>query len=270
MNNLTDLAQTILHEGNSGTYKLTLDDFRELYRIISEIHDEKIEDTYILLLTEYALVKFKISPNIIIRVLSEKTLSKKDFEIVLSPIFEGNLKPITWLAFGWTEILNNWKIFTIISLSFYFLFYRPQNFQGINTINQLLIDANALFISIFVLFTISQNQELLTNRNLIKQGEIHRLLQNDYYITSISIFSLTLAFISSALLTLSPLPEIFSPITKETFSLGIFTIALTHIALLALLDCFLSVTRYYLKITRTRVEMQMYTLLMSKDNEKDK
>jgi len=276
MNNLKVIAQNIVKGDEKGVYSLTLDEFQGLYRLVTALcqnQNKKIGETHILLLTESALIKFSVAPKIVIQITHNKNLSKKDFEVVMFPIFEGNVKPITLGAFIWTEFLHNWWIFILVSILFFLLFYSNNNFSGATTINQLLIQANALFISIFVLFTISQNRELLTSRELVRKGQTHQLMQNDYYITSFAIFSLVLAFISSSILTLpiNTLNTLITiPVINFSFFLATVAIALTHFALLILLDCFLAITHYYIKVMRTGLEAKMFTQLMGEQSEDEK
>jgi hypothetical protein len=269
MDKLNFIAQNIVQGDQKAVYELSLEEFQEVYRHVARLcqdQNKKIGETHILLLTENALIKFSIS-KIVIQINHKKNLSRKDFDVVISPKFEGNVKPITWRAFIWTELVHNWWILISVSLLFYFLFYANNNFSGISTINQLLIESNSLFISIFVLFTISQNRDLLTNKELVRKGLTHRLMQNDYYITSSAISSLVLAFISSSILTLPTNITISIPVINFSFFRATIAIALTHIALLILLDCFIAITNYYLKVMRTALESKMFVQLMDEHSE---
>lgn len=270
MNNLKSLAQEIVEGDATATYSISLTEFKELYRNIARMCEEsnkKIGETRILLLTESAIVKFSIAPNIILQINHDKNLSRKDFDIVISSVIEGNVRPISWRAFIWTEIRHGWWIFLIVSIIFYLFYYKESNFPGISTINQLLVDATSLFISIFVLFTISQNRDLLSNKELVRKGFTHQLMQNDFYITSLAIASLICTFTSSSILTQINPTITKIPILNVSFQTGFIAIFLTHIAMLFLLDCFMSVTRYYLKVIRTAIEGQMYVELMGKGSQ---
>lgn len=273
MNKLEAYSKNIVEGEKKGVYVLSLAEFQELYKLVSRLseqRDKKIGETYILLLTENALVRFSLAQKIIIQVSHNQTLSKTDFNIVISPKFEGNINPITWKAFIWTEFRQNWLIILFITVLFFLLFYMTNNFAGISKINELLIQSNSLFISIFILFTISQNRELLTNKELTRQGITHRLMQNDYYITSFAILSLSLALCSSAILTLPTNTMSSFALANSFYSMGTIAIGLTHLALILLLVCFLSVTKYYLKVMRAGMESKMYEQLMNeqeKENE---
>ena len=265
MNNIKSLAKEIVEGEATATHGISLDEFRELYRVVVRMCEEnnnKIGETRILLLTESAIVRFSIAPNIIFQINHDKNLSKKDFDIVISPVIEGNIRPISWGSFVWTEFRHGWWIFLLVSIVFYFFFYKESNFSGISTINQLLVDATSLFISIFVLFTISQNRDLLTNKELVRKGFTHQLMQNDYFITSLAITSLICTFTSSSILAQTNPSIINIPFLNKSFQVGFIAIFLTHVAMLFLLDCFISVTRYYLKVIRTAIEGQMYVELM--------
>ena len=263
------LAHEIVHGKAKGTTRITLDEFKELYREVAQLaesQNHQLGRTYILLLTELALVQFSLSKELILRVSNNRPIRKNDFDIVITPIFEGNVKPIPWRAFIWTEIRHNFKILLPIFILFLYLLSQDELFTTTKVVNQMLIEANALFIGIFVLFTISQNRDLLASRELIKQGITHQLMQNDYYITCIAIISLILAFISTASISgvSNFLDDIVAlPNADLLKNISYLPHLLTSISLVLLIDCLLAVTRYYLYVLGTAIEGQMYIELMS-------
>lgn len=273
MPDIRSLASSIM-TGKSGTDVISMDDFKKLYRFLERSIQEqngKLGETYILLLTEQALVRFQINQNFILRVTDNKrALNKKDFDVVLTPRFEGNTKPIPLRAFIWTEIVQNWWILFPISIIFFFLFSHDQTNSNLQTINQMLVEANALFIGIFVLFTITQNRELLASRELVKNGLTHQLMQNDNYITHLAIISLLSAFISAALLCTVSEPFLEKLIITQSIIIDplIWSRGFTSFSLVLLIDCFLAVTRYYLRIMRTALEGTMYLDMMGNKAEK--
>jgi hypothetical protein len=275
MQDIQSLALNIL-AGKRGTTAIKISDFRVLYRFLeqySQNQNQKLGETYILLLTEEALVRFEINPKAILRVNdNHRSLEEKDFQIVISPKFEGNIKPIPLRAFIWTEIVQNWWIIVPTSIIFFFLFSKGRVNSSLPSINQMLVEANALFIGIFVLFTITQNRELLASRELIKNGTTHQLMQNDRFITWLAISSLLTAFLSSALVgavsenssQIRIIPELL------VIDADLWSRVITTISLVLLTDCILAVTRYYLRVMRTALEGRMYLDIMGSKIDKDK
>jgi hypothetical protein len=266
MNRLETIASTIIIGEERGIIKLDIDDFKDLYRLIAKTaqkQPQKLGETEILLLTREALVKFSTAPNFVVQVIGRRPITKKDFDIVLTPKFEGNIQPISWIAFIWTELVHNWWIIILtLALSYGFAINTHVN-DGMNSINQSLIDANALFVGVFVLFAISQNRDLLVRQELIRDGITHQLMQNDYYITSFAITSLILALFSNVIVNSNIiLMPINIPINNISIPPIYLAILFTSLSFALLLDCFVSVTKYYLKVQRTAIEGQMYIDLM--------
>jgi len=274
MQDLNLLASSIL-SGKSGTCLVTLDEFKKLYRLLEQSAQEKnlkLGETSILLLSEKSLVRFQINQNLILRVSdNNRALNKKDFDIVLIPRFEGNIKPIPLRAFIWTEIIQNWWILTPLIIVFLFLFLHHRTITNLQTINQMLVEANALFIGIFVLFTINQNRDLLTSHELVKGGLTHQLIQNDRYITYTAVTSLLSAFISAALLGTvdGSSQQILKIYNSFTINPVLASKLFTTISLIFLTDCFLAVARYYLRVMRTALEGRMYLEIMGRESDSE-
>jgi hypothetical protein len=269
MKDLSELANNIVVGETSGTERITLEQFKELYRKVARLAEEQnrqLGETYILLLTEVAIIRFSSAMKLVLRVSNNRAIRKKDLDVVITPKFEGNINPIPWRAFIWTEIRLNWWKLLLVGVIFYVLLMHDIGFSNIRTLNQMLVEANALFIGIFVLFTITQNRELLATRELVRQGITHQLMQNDYYITCLAILSLIVAFISTAITSgttgnQSSITEFL--LIQRLLNSQIGPQILTTFSLLLLLDCFLAVTSYYLRVMRTALESRMYIELMA-------
>jgi len=271
------MARQILQEQPRGTNRLELNQFKDLYRAIESVSRQEkrsLDKTTVVLLSEGALVRLSVAPNYIIRVNKrDGNLRKKDFDFLLAPRFEGNVTPIPLRAFVWTEIRRNWYILIPLGVMLVLLLLGDTKFETLNSVNQMLVDANAIFISIFVLFTVSQNTEILRSKHMLQSGETFRLMQNDRYITGMAILSLVMAIISTASSS-SSLPNsvfmtrrIFSSVSSLTVFLPV---VLTTIASILLVDCLLSISTYYLKIHRSTLDAHAYRILLSGgDNQED-
>ena len=265
--NVSALATDIITGQITGTEAFSLDEFKNLYRQVERVAQDqnvRLHETHILLLSDAALVSFSTAPRFVLRIDENRSLLRSDFDIVISPRFEGNVKPIPLRAFLWTELVQNWWILGLISLILCFLLRDDSDLSTVQALNQMLIEANALFIGIFVLFTVTQNRQLLISKELVKRGIIHQLMQNDQYITWLAILSLLAAFMSTAGSAWAPNSPILLKLPVAQWSLDprSWSRGLTIASLVLFVDCLLSVTRYYLRVMRTAVESQMYRDLM--------
>lgn len=263
-NNIHSIAASIASGSAKGSFgPLSLAEFKLLYQRLDSLNDEKSE-TAILLLTERALVKFSTAPNAMVLV-QGNNLSPRDFEIVLRGRFSGNVKPITLRSFVWTELRNNGLLLVPFGIILWALLCRNPEYAAVVTLNQMIVDAIAVFVSIFVLFTISQNREPHSTKHFIQIGYTHRLIQNDNFITYTAILSLVLAILSVAMLgdvASNPGIQFGIPYLNWVVAIREWAPWLTLLALILLLDCFLSITRYYLRMARAEMEARMYQQIM--------
>ncbi len=258
------LAEAILSNSLKGASDtLDLEEFKQLYRSLEKLARERgiyIGKPQILILTEQALVRFSIAPDSVIYVTKKvKPLSQSDFEIVLEPEFQGNIRPVTLPVFVWTEIRLNGLVLLIIGAVLLALLHLQSGAEAVPLINQMLVEANALFIGIFVLFTVGQNRDYLISRELRKKGMTHQFIQNDKFVVRISITSLLLAFLSTAAFSdqSANARQIVLPMIQTNIDLNACAIVFTVLALLLLMDCFLSITKYYLRLMTKTVEAKM-------------
>lgn len=270
----SSLANDILAGKATGQLSkaISLNDFKNLYRQVHSVAQEKkqnLPDVEILLLSDSAIVRFTSAKNFIIRINEGRSLFKNDFELVISPKFYGNVQPIPLRGFIWTELRKNGLILTVLFIGFTVLFGFDSNNLNLQVLSQMLVEANALFIGIFVLFTITQNRDLLATRELIKQGITHRMMRNDFYITALSISSLLAAFLTVALIE-TPLNFTLWTIKATSWQIEITTARIAgSFALILLIDCLLSVTQYYLQLMRAAVEGTMFRAIMGSKKDED-
>lgn len=262
------IAEAIV-SGEEGAILLNLDEFEALYKTVERIardSEYSLEKTQILLLTENSIVRFSTAPRFIIQLRTKRALQEEDFKFVISPEFEGNIRPIPLRAFIWTETRQNGLLLLVAFVLLVFLLSFDTEHSALQSINQMLVEANALFIGIFILFTISQNRELLTRTELVRKGHTHRMMQTDRWITWLAITSLILAFLSTAISGViignAQLPKSIVNLKGKALSLSR---GITALSFILLVDGLLAVTRYYLRLMRTAIEGEMYRRLMTQD-----
>lgn len=264
---LDALARDIIEGTAHGSLgPVSLSQFEEPYRKIERARGANHLNTHILLLSEHTLVRFSTAPSAILIVGDGGRLQEGDFKVVINPRFEGNINPVTPLSFIKAEARQNGLVLVVLYLILLVLLHLDNEYSTIQIVNQMLVEANALFIGVFVLFTVTQNRELLVSRELIRRGLTHQLMQNDQYIVQIAIVSLLAALLSAAsvsgtadspaLLRLPYLGWEFQPRSGSRI--------LTTTSLALLTNCFLSVSRYYLQVFRIALEGRMYQELMGR------
>lgn len=269
------LARKIVSGSPSGTIGIDLSDYRRLFaevqRVARQLNMPAIQ-TEILLLSEEAFVIFSTAPQFVMRVLKPGNRVKtEDFDFDFAAEFKGNLSPIPLRGFIWTEVRMNWWILFSVGAVLWFLLKHDSSLSVSIVINQMVVEAYAVFISIFILFTVSQNREFLSSPELLRDGTTYILLQNDRFVTMTAILGLVLAIFGTALsadfaesigiyLGKSVLLDFLNP--------GFLSRTFTVAAAVLLVDCLLSISRYYLKIYRTLVDAQVYRQFRhSKNNE---
>ncbi|MCX6032092.1 MAG: hypothetical protein NT169_22695 [Chloroflexi bacterium] len=258
------LAQTMLSNQLSGSSPpLSLEQFKQLYRNLERLSREQgrsLGRPGILLLTRQALVRFPTFPDYSILIVAKRgSFHPQDFEIVLDKEIEGNVKPVTARAFAWTELRNNGALLVLVAFTLWRLLTSDSDLSATTVINQMLVEANAVFISIFVLFTVGQNRDYLVAREFVRKGMAHQFIQNDQYVAWLSIMSLLFALASTAVGAGARLGHqaVTIPVVNVSVNQADSSRIITTIAVLLLIDCFLAITRYYLRLMTGAVERKM-------------
>ena len=258
-------SQIVAGQGPRATDPLTIEQFEALYRQV-EIEAARVAidvgETQILILSGRALVRFAIADNIIVQVHKEgEQLAEQDFRVVIQPSFDGNVDPITVRQFLSTEICQNGLVLLGVAAVSLTVLWLGRGTSTVQTVNQMLVEANALFIGMFVLFTVTQNKESLIVPGLIRRGFAHRMMQNDRYVAWMAIASLLAAFLGAGVAGIAG-GQAVSRLAWAVASAEACSYALTTFSLVLLVDCLLSVTRYYLHWAETAVEARMYREIM--------
>ena len=117
------------------------------------------------------MVQFsEISPQRFL-VYSPVDLTDKDFDFVTKKIWHGQrIRPKTFLSFLWSEAkLNSWKLLCVFFISAVLLFIvRDDSLYDL--LSMLLTQASTVFFSIYLIFTVTQNQTLHSDRTSFRGG----------------------------------------------------------------------------------------------------
>ncbi len=249
---------------------LTLDEFVDLYHRLSKITDSP-QDVQIVLLGKNAIVqlpRFGFS-RLIVR--HTKRLGPTDFSRTvggakifgdkLNYSFWGQVKeekrnlPILLTVFVLILSLTIWIGFASAS-NYDNYVVNPSGFPDVDralntlrTISDLVVTSATLFLSIFLVFTVAQNVEMIRDRFLFKEGLAHKYHRDDVFITKMALVSLFFGIVNSVILvapvslriaTIS-VGSVMFPVNK----LNLFSPLLISLSVTGLATCFLSVLYYF-------------------------
>lgn len=256
------VSQAILKpSGNPQIFTLTLAQFKELYQEIYRQRGNTRLD--VVLNGEWALVQFSELCNHRVRILPDNLLrpplkflnlhlylEKDDFEMIFSSAtFFGQERYLTLWRFLKEEFqVNGMKALIIFGLSgLFFSLVARSSPNVVASINEVLITISAIFFSIFMLFTISQNLPLM-DLSLFKRGLPHRFVQIDKKIANSTIFAVGISALNRAL---AENPVVVVPSTRfwSQFTVD-FTVMLnwsTALAISIIAISLLIVVQYYFK-----------------------
>ena len=182
-----------------------------------------------------------------------RILQEKDFEFLkpFGNIF-GTKRKFGFLQFVFEEIQSNWLILIISFLiSYFFINTLINSSDGVSDIKFLfetLITILALFLSVFILFTVSQNAELIKDIYLFREGITFRFFRVDKYLAVLAFVDLLICLISFMIITLP------SSITVNKVNITLhkdIIISLTgSFSITIIIDCFLGLISYYFKRVR--------------------
>ena len=221
-------------ETGIGYVELTLDQFREVYhKVINHkvLNDHTVfavfvEDRIFITFPEKPRVKFVITKD-------KGFFSKEDLNFVanLEPMgsYEGEYRFRTFIKEEFR--LNGWKL-AVIFFSTLPLFHLANNVAMLRKVNEMILASATIFISIFLLFVISQ-RGYKNEFKLMRDGILYRFFQNDKYVAELAIFLIFLSMWNVAFTYLNLGTIILVISISTSFSLVILAI------------CYLAIYQYY-------------------------
>ena len=232
-------------DAGRGVIELTLDEFKDIYdkiinrRILNDppVFAVFIEDRVFIAFPEKLDVRFVIKRE-------KGFFSKDDLNFVhnLEPMgtYKGELK---FSAFLKKEFKLNWL--KIISLFFptFLLFSISGAVSMLQRVNEMILASATIFISIFLLFVISQ-RELKNESKLMRDGIPYEFMQNDKYVATMAIIAIFLSMITMAFSYF----DLSYLINLKSFTIDLmffFLSFLTSFTLVILAICYISIVQYY-------------------------
>jgi hypothetical protein len=262
--------------GDPKMFTITLSGFKKLFKKIqTKAPGTKVD---IVLNGEWTLVQFSELCNHSIKVLPDsyvkpiqrflgiKTyLEERDFELATSVAeFYGQRKYLTVWRFIKEEILSDGFTGFIIFITAGLLLTFLSNTTGLESIeaaSDVLIGISAIFFSIFILFTASQNIQIVATPDLFKSGLTHRFVRVDRMIAWISILALVIAVLCRV--SFETLSNYSVSIGSQTVNLKILIPWLLASAVSLLGNSLIIVVRYYFRRIELLVETDLTKKILS-------
>ena len=257
-----------LLDGNYGksALEVTLDEFQRFYTtmvyltksnpIVSFVN---LEDVVVAQFSSISPQHFDISDRKIM-------LTEDDFEFVISKKWYGSQgKPQSFGNFLWHEFLLNWgKLSTIFVISALILFaINDKTFY--EQLISLLIQSATVFLSLYIIFTVSQSHTLYKDIVLLKEGILQRYYRDDRNVTLLGIITIAFTFLGSGIISLTNKLDGLVQLDWATMTTRIIRAMVIAIVITMLFDTFLTVANYYLFRNRDVLERDMVADILDND-----
>jgi hypothetical protein len=280
MSDPEDVVKALLSPaGSPEVFTLSVSQFRQVFGEIQKQAQGTPVD--VVLNEDWAMVQFSRLCNHRVRVLRDfpsraiqrffsrflprRMLTENDFEFAsLYAEFHGGTTRLSFGSFIGEELSTNWLplLFTLLiswgAFQALMLAAPPTPKEALEKINELLLTAATLYLSIFILFTVSQNVELIRDPYLFRKGLTHRFFRVDRLLASFSIVVLCLSILNVVLLNL-PSPVSFTVLGRTMSMQDTSAVVpfLSAAGVTVLTDCFLALVRYYFRSVRYVTERQL-------------
>jgi hypothetical protein len=235
--------------------EMNLEEFRKFYDFFLRSNNRQVplvvlvnlEDQVQVILPEWSRQEFLI----------EGKFRRDDFDFVSLIDWRGAEGPATsFLEFLREELSQRtWRHLVILALGFVALVLAGPSADVYDLLSSLLIQAGTVFLSIYLIFTVSQSETLSADRKLFDKGIFHRYHSDDRNVTRFAILTIALMFVNAILAHAQPLR---TTLEEPLFwSLGRWIVAFsTSLVLTMLFHTFFIVSDYYLGRTRDIAERQ--------------
>lgn len=272
--------------GSPRIFTVSLSTFKEIFYRIHDLKEDLKLD--IVLNGNWAMAQFSNLSKHRIRIFRYKFENKplgnllqpkprgritaKDFEYAsLVASFHGSQAALTFPQFLWEELTSNFGyllltfLLAFFTLSFTSTLPEDTYINLIKSLNELLISVATLYLSIFILFTVSQNASIIEDEMIFRQGLTHRFFKIDRFLAILVIVAIILCLATYVINELEP--SINMQILGRTIhisKISTITTISTSLSVTILVNCFLSVVRYYFKRTRHIFERDLTKAVLDK------
>lgn len=240
-----------------GPIVMSLEELRLFYEIFIQANDRRIPEVVIVNLADQAFLIFPEWSRQEIIVESNEPLVPEDFQFIPDIDWRGaKTPPQRFPSFFVQEFwLSKFRTITVFLVSFVILMLVVRSTDVLDLISSLLIEASAVFLSIYLIFTVSQSERLSYDKKLFERGIFFKYHNDDKNITKFAILTIAFVFVNALI---GHLPPIADSLSKPlSLSVGRWIISLTSAFVLTMLfHTFFIVAGYYLERTRDLAERE--------------
>jgi len=244
---------------------VSLDEFQKFYTTIGHITKIVPKISFVNLESTVVAQFSNISPQHF-NIIGKKPLTEENFHFVSEKHWHGRRDvPQRFLEFIWAEFLQNkGKLLTIFFVSILLLFLANSD-SLYDLISTFLIQSTTVFLSLYIIFTVAQNQTLFQDLSLFRRGILQKYYTDDRNVTLLGILTIAMTFLSSGIVYLANVyNELIQKIWFEILSRA-FKAFSTALVITLLFDTFLTVANYYLYRNRDVIERNITSNLLDAD-----
>lgn len=247
-------------EYNSEPLRLSLPEFRNVYVELVRHLENRNPYAVLIFFADQVIATFPqfSKQQFTIPQMTDKFLTPDSFDFILRKQvygLRGKLPSFGQFLISEARLYWIWLTLTFI-LSFIGL-HLAGGKDLYETLSSLLIQSATVFVSIFLIFTVTQNTILQKDIGLFKQGLLHRYRRDDRNVAILGVLVVGLVILNSIFLALpqSLARNLSMNIYGYELNLYNFWGALTTSAIIVLLlDAFIGVVSYYLERSQDLVD----------------
>jgi len=239
--------------------RLTLPEFKNLYvEIVNQLGNRNpyvvlifLNDQVMAMFPQYSGQRIQIMHS------KEKQLQAADFEFVIYKQLHGVRNKLqSFRAFLGTEIRLYWKwlmlSFTLSALGLHF----TGSESTYSLLSGLLIQSATVFVSIFLIFTVTQSALIQQDVSLFRSGLLHKYRRDDRNVAILGILTIGGVILNSMFISYPGTLEI----VLQGYKLNLYNFwgaITTGLVITLLLDAFISIINYYLDRSQDLVDRDL-------------
>jgi len=251
-------VQLLSHKIDNKPLSVSLDEFQRFYSIFVNLSKSSpkvslvnLEDRVIGQFSDIAPQHFDIS--------DKNLLVEADFAFIQDKIWYGaTAPPEKFTLFLFKELRQNFPKLLLVAVVSFTILFLADNAALYELIVSLLIQSSTVFLSLYIIFTVSQSQSLYSDLVLFKSGVLHKYYRDDKNVTLLGIVTVSSTFLSAGLVYLLSKydPNIYLQAVKAV----LITLNIT-----LLFDTFFTVANYYLERNRDIIERNIAADILNDD-----
>ena len=246
---------------------VNVDEFQKFYTTMVHLTKSNPVVSFVNLETMVVAQFSNISPQHFDIAPGKRFLTETDFDFVINRKWYGaRNKPQRFGWFLWNEFLLNKReltiIFTISALALFII----DDIVLYEQLVSLLIQSATVFLSIYIIFTVSQSQTLYRDITLFKNGILQKYYRDDRNTTLLGIITIGLTFLGSSIVSLtSKVEKTYTQVDWVMLSTRAVRAFVLAVVVVMLFDTFFAVANYYLVRNKDVLERDMVADILDED-----